>query len=81
MHSRHTISSELHRIFDTDADDPQRVEKWMARIDPADAERVRQQMEEGFRSGEVEFEYRYRHPSLGVRWLYCKGRRLREDAP
>ena len=32
-------------------------------------------MQEGYRQGEMEFEYRYRNPDIGTRCFYCKGRR------
>jgi PAS domain S-box-containing protein len=28
----------------------------------------------------LDFEYRYQHPELGLRWFHCKGRRLTEDS-
>src|ERR1043166_5687639 len=36
-------------------------------------------MQEGYRQGEMEFEYRYRNPDLGTRWYYCKGRRIGDE--
>ncbi len=70
-----SLSPELHRIFGTDAADPDRGETWAARVHRADWPKVRQLMEEGHRLGAMKFEYRYQHPALGLRWLYCKGRR------
>ena len=74
-----TLSPELHRIFGTDAADPQFPQVWQSRIHPADWPRVRNQMEAGSRSGSMEFEYRYRHPEDGLRWLSCKGGRPDEE--
>lgn len=71
-----SLSGELHRIFGTDASDPRRVETWASRIHPQDWPRVQRLMEESQRTGVMEFEYRYLHPELGLRWLYCKGRRF-----
>lgn len=70
-----TLSPELHRLFGTDAGDPQRVQKWLAHIYPADRGRVELLMWEGHRLGRMEFEYRYDHPEMGLRWLFCKGLR------
>lgn len=70
------LSPETHRMFGTDADDPEGARKWTAGIYPADRERVDVLMWEGHRRGSMEFEYRYRHPELGLRWIYTKGMRL-----
>jgi PAS domain S-box-containing protein len=71
-----TLSPELGRIFGVEASDPERAEKWAARVWPEDWLKVRQLMELGGQSGSMEFEYRYLHPALGLRWLYCKGSRF-----
>lgn len=67
------ISPELHRMFGTDASDPESLKNWIARVHPADRHRVQMLMNEGHRLGEMEFEYRYIHPGLGERWFYCRG--------
>ena len=36
-------------------------------------------MQQGSESGTMEFEYRYLHPDLGLRWLFCKGRRFHDE--
>jgi PAS domain S-box-containing protein len=69
------LSPELHRIFATDANNPDHAHVWAERVHPEDWERVQQLMQEGYRLGEMEFEYRYQNPNLGTRWFYCKGRR------
>jgi len=74
------LSPELHRIFGTEASDDGHVAKWYARVHPEDMLRVRELMDKGFISGEMDLEYRYFHPQLGLRWLYCKGRRIRDEA-
>jgi PAS domain S-box-containing protein len=73
--SENRLSPELHHMFGTDPDDPERVQKWLERIYPADRARVELLMWEGQRLGSMEFEYRYLHPHLGLRWLFCKGMR------
>ncbi|HZP63322.1 MAG TPA: ATP-binding protein [Terriglobales bacterium] len=73
------LSSELHRIFGTDAGEPNHAEIWAKRVYPADAAKVQRLMSEGHRTGRMEFEYRYQQPELGLRWFYCKGAKQRND--
>ena len=75
LHDTQSLSPELHQLFATDATDPNYVSVWAERVHPEDWEQVQRLMEEGYRQGEMEFEYRYQHPDLGTRWFYCKGRR------
>ena len=51
------------------------MKAWAERVHPEDWDQVQRLMEESYRQGEMEFEYRYQHPHLGTRWFYCKGRR------
>jgi PAS domain S-box-containing protein len=76
IESSQSLSQELHRIFGTEASDPDRVEKWASRVHPQDWPRVQRNMQEAERTGLMEFHYRYLHPQLGLRRLYCKGRRF-----
>ncbi len=62
-------------MFATAENDPDHARVWAERVHPEDWERVQQLMQEGYRHGEMEFEYRYQNPDLGTRWFYCKGRR------
>ena len=71
----HLLSPELHRIFGTDLTDPNHVAVWTSNVSSADWSHVQMLMNEGHRLGYMEFEYRYNHPDLGQRWLYCKGHR------
>lgn len=73
------LSPELHRLFGTDADDPEHANKWAERVYTSDWSKLEQCMREGHRSGQMDFEYRYSHPQLGLRWFYCKGRRFRNE--
>ena len=75
-----TLSPELGRIFGVDVSDPDRARKWAARVWPEDWPKVQQLMELGSQSGSMEFEYRYLHPDLGLRWLFCKGCRFQGEA-
>src|ERR1051326_1595707 len=74
-HTR-TLSPELHRMFGTTADDPAHADVWASRLHPDDRHNVWEYMEQAQQTGNVEFEYRYYHPELGLRWFYCKGARL-----
>jgi PAS domain S-box-containing protein len=75
-----SLSPELHRIFGTDASDADHGAVWASRVYREDRARVQQMMEDGHRLGSMEFEYRYEHPELGLRWFYCKGGRLRGES-
>ncbi|MGB8129062.1 MAG: PAS domain S-box protein [Candidatus Angelobacter sp.] len=72
---KNRLSPELHHMFATNAEDSDRVRVWAERVHPDDWGRVQQLMQEGYRQGEMEFEYRYQNPESGTRWFYCKGRR------
>jgi len=77
-HTR-TLSPELHRMFGTTADDPAHADVWASRLHPDDRHNVWEYMEQAQQTGNVEFEYRYYHPELGLRWFYCKGARLENE--
>lgn len=80
VNSSASLSMDLHRFFGTDASDPEHQKKWVERIYPEDSEKVQKHLTDSASSGEVEFEYRYQHPSDGLRWFYCKGRRFSEKS-
>ncbi len=69
------LSAELHAMFGTSPDQPDHVACWQARVYPDDWPQVQQAMAGCQVTGELELEYRYTHPDLGLRWFYCKGRR------
>jgi PAS domain S-box-containing protein len=75
IQGKNNLSPELHRLFATEPSDADRLKTWLSRIHPADRNRVTLLMHEGHRLGQMEFEYRYQHPDLGVRWFLCKGQR------
>jgi len=78
-HDSRRLSPELHRLFGTEAEDPEYDQRWAKCVYPEDWNKVQQHMEEGSRSGEIDFEYRYQHPDQGLRWFYCKGRRFKNE--
>ncbi len=80
IQGKNNLSPELHRLFATEPSDADRLKAWLSRIHPADRNRVTMLMYEGHRLGQMEFEYRYQHPDLGLRWFLCRGqRRLSES--
>lgn len=74
-----SLSSELHAMFGTDSADPAHSDKWFSRILPEDLGLVKAELQSAAQSGCMEFEYRYQHPEQGLRWFYCKGRRISGD--
>jgi PAS domain S-box-containing protein len=68
-----TWSRELYRIFAIDPSQPEAEKIWASRVHPSDWKPVERLMQEGWRLGSLEFEYRYQHPEAGLRWLFCKG--------
>jgi PAS domain S-box-containing protein len=70
------ISPELGRIFAIDSSDAGLTRIWAGRVWPEDWAKVQLMMQQGSQTGQMEFEYRYLHPDLGLRWLYCKGCRI-----
>jgi PAS domain S-box-containing protein len=71
-----TLSAELHRLFGTDPSDPHHAEAWTSRVHRDDRPEVEAAMKQGYDAGFMEFEYRYQHPEQGLRWFFCKGRRV-----
>jgi signal transduction histidine kinase/CheY-like chemotaxis protein len=71
-----SLSSELHAMFGTKAEDPNHAEMWLSRIFPEDKPVVEAALHSASQLGFIEFEYRYQHPKQGLRWFYCKGRRI-----
>jgi len=78
-HDVRVLSPELHRVFGTEASDPNHAEQWAARVHPEDVPKMQRFLEEAQASGEMNFEYRYNHPRLGLRWFQSRGRRLYEN--
>jgi PAS domain S-box-containing protein len=79
-HGSRSLSPELHRIFGTQAEDPDHAQRWADRVHPDDWSKVQQCMAEAAATGEMDFEYRYLHPHDGLRWFYCKGQRFGREA-
>ena len=56
------------------------LEQWLARVHPDDRAMVLEHMRESETSGTMDFEYRFNHPTSGLRWLYVKGQLRAEDS-
>jgi PAS domain S-box-containing protein len=52
---------------------------WLSRVYADDRSLVLQRMRESQSTGSMDFEYRYHHPKLGLRWLYVKGQMLADE--
>src|SRR5437868_15492506 len=63
------LSAELHEMFGTRPDDPERTALWASRVHPQDLPMVQAHMQQGLHSGTMQFEYRYQHPERGLRWF------------
>ena len=74
------LSPELRRILAVD-DTDDGVKTWGERIHAEDRPIVESMMKESARTGEMDFEYRYNHPDLGLRWLHSRGRKLGNESP
>jgi PAS domain S-box-containing protein len=75
-HNVHVLSPELNFMFGTDPEEADQSKTWAARLHPEDVAHVRRSLEEAEATGEMDFEYRYQHPTLGLRWFNSKGRRV-----
>ena len=65
------LSPEGCELFGCPRDAPP-YEYWLAHIDPHDRPAVMRSASECISRGSVEIEYRYRHPTRGLRWIYSK---------
>ncbi len=73
-------SGESFDIFGIDPAEESRFEKWLSRVDPEDVVRVRAGIENCSEQAVLELEFRYHHPSRGLRWIYSKSRMLTTGA-
>jgi PAS domain S-box-containing protein len=74
------LTAELQEIFgfETGSAMAKNQECWLANVHADDRAMVVERMQESASSGIMDFEYRYYHPRLGLRWLYAKGQ-IRTD--
>ena len=57
-----------------------KLEDWLVHAAAEDRATVIERMRESEFSGHMDFEYRYDHPQLGLRWLYVKGQMRAEES-
>jgi len=77
------LTPELQEIFGflpAGMDKGTHQEMWLSRVYAEDREVVLRHMRESQSSGSMDFEYRYHHPQLGLRWLYVKGQMRSDDS-
>ena len=69
------LTAELQEIFGFEMGSgmDKNRECWLAYVHADDRAMVAERMQESAASGNMDFEYRYQHPRLGLRWLYAKG--------
>ena len=65
-------SRERYEIFGIEPSEPMFFDKWMAAIHPEDLPVVQATIEQCLATGSAEAEYRYLHPSRGLRWILSK---------
>ena len=76
------LTAELQEIFGFEAGpaETRNLEQWISHVHPDDRALVLQRMKESESSGSMDFEYRYNHPGLGLRWLYVKAHMRPEES-
>jgi PAS domain S-box-containing protein len=78
---RITWSDELYRLFGLEPGIPLTYEEYVAQLHPADTARVRETVDRAYaEGGTFAFEHRAVQPDGSVRWLYGRGRAVRDDS-
>ncbi len=76
------LSPECHDLFGLEPGGPRNLGELLMRIEERDMRAVKTALDSCRTSGVREFEYRYRHPARGLRWIHSKaGRVLHADRP
>jgi PAS domain S-box-containing protein len=65
-------SPESCALFGFEQGTPASWDEWLERIDAQDRGEVEAAMQACAERGSLELEYRYWHPTRGLRWIYCK---------
>jgi PAS domain S-box-containing protein len=73
------LSAELNEMFGFDEPLENTFEAWSQRLHADDLVKTLSLMQEGRESGVIDLEYRYHHPTRGLRWYYCKGAKVGPD--
>jgi len=66
------LSPECHELFGLEPSGPHSLGELLERIAPEDIRAVEQALSDCRASNTREFEYRYRHPARGQRWIHSK---------
>jgi signal transduction histidine kinase len=69
-------SGESLDVFGIDPAEELPFEKWLSRVDPDDMTVVKAAFDQCINQGDLEVEFRYYHPSRGLRWIHSKARAL-----
>ncbi|MDB6161865.1 MAG: histidine kinase [Gammaproteobacteria bacterium] len=76
------FSPESYELFGLAVNAPVNpYQQWLSLIDPRDRHAVRDLIEQCNLSETAEVEYRYRHPSRGLRWIHCRAGRFDDSVP
>jgi len=70
----YTWSEECYEIFGINPGDETFASKWMSSIDPVDLNALKTATAKCSPELDFEFDYRYQHPSRGMRWIHARGR-------
>jgi PAS domain S-box-containing protein len=76
------LTAELQEIlgFESGFGADKNLERWRSNVHAEDRAMLVERMQEGASSGSMNFEFRYQHPRLGMRWLYIKGEIRADDS-
>jgi len=78
-HARYVaFSAEGYELFGLSEGSADLYESWRSRIDPRDRDVLDELLSECETAGTGAAEYRYDHPRLGQRWIYCRAGRAEE---
>ncbi|MBS0421640.1 MAG: PAS domain-containing protein [Proteobacteria bacterium] len=76
------FSAEAHELFGlADSGRTNLYQVWVSLIDARDAQALQELIEACNRLGTAEAEYRYRHPTRGLRWIHTRAGRVDDEAP
>jgi len=76
---RYSWSQECYSILGLNRPDNLFAEKWMSAVRPSDLITLKAAMTQSAKGGGFEVEYRYNHPTQGLRWIYARGNTLIQD--
>lgn len=74
------LSSESYELFGlTHNTQVNLYQLWVSLIDPRDRDALRDLVEQCNSAGTAEVEYRYRHPTRGMRWIHSRAGRVDDE--